>query len=204
MNSVNKTTNAELTIGISGHRWVRESQRLKDAINHVLEEIARVYSFNKLKLLSPLAEGSDCIVAKQILSSSNAHLVALLPFPVEDYVEDFSTPEFVRAFRDLYRQADQVIELPGNQAREDAYVTLGRALLDACDILIGIWDGEPARGRGGTAEIVQSARARGMPLAWILLEQPDTVGSDVIPPEAKIEITFEHFPSHKWISEPEN
>jgi hypothetical protein len=195
MDSENKITNTELTIGISGHRWLKESHQFMDAINKVLEEINRVYSFRKLKLLSPLAEGADSIVAKRILSLSNTHLIALLPLPVEEYLEDFSTPESVKEFQEFLHRADQVIELPGNQVREDAYVALGRALLDQCDILVAIWDGEPARGRGGTAEIVREARTRGMPLAWILHKQPESSRSEMSPSEeGQIEVFFERFP----------
>lgn len=185
----------ELLVGIIGHRWVRESLGLSKAIDRVVGEINRAYARRSLKVLSPLAEGADRIVAKRILSSLEARLIALLPFPSDDYVEDFSTPESVKEFRDLCHQADQVIELPGSQMRVDAYVALGRVLLDACAVLIAIWDGEPARGRGGTAEIVQAARDRGLPLAWILYKQPESSGSKMRPSEeGEIEVFFERFP----------
>ncbi|MGH6659024.1 MAG: hypothetical protein ACREBM_05155, partial [Sphingomicrobium sp.] len=41
------------------------------------------------------------------------------------------------------------------------YVMAGRATVAHCDILVAIWDGRPARGRGGTAEVVQLALTRG-------------------------------------------
>jgi hypothetical protein len=195
MNSKIHIDHTELVIGISGHRWVRESPELLLAIDRVVERINHAYSDVSLKVLSPLAEGADRIVAKRILSSSEAHLIALLPFPIEDYVEDFSTPESVKEFRDLCRQADQVIELPGNQVREEAYVALGRTLLERCAILITIWDGLPANGRGGTEEIVHEARGRRLPLAWILHKQLDLLESGVNPSkEGQIEVFFERFP----------
>jgi hypothetical protein len=195
MNSKIHIDNVDLVIGIIGHRWVRESPGLHKAIDRVVEEINHAYSRRSLKILSPLAEGADRIVAKRILSSPEAHLIALLPFPAKDYLEDFSTPESVKEFQDLCHQADQVIELHGNQVRDDAYAVLGKTLLDASAVLIAIWDGEPARGRGGTAEIVQEARDRGLPLAWILQKQPESSGSEMRPSEERqIEVFFERFP----------
>jgi hypothetical protein len=34
-------------------------------------------------------------------------------------------------------------------------------------VLIALWDGQPSRGKGGTAEIVAYARQRGIPVVWI-------------------------------------
>jgi hypothetical protein len=44
--------------------------------------------------------------------------------------------------------------------RLDAYRRVGHYVVDHCDLLIAIWDGQPARGRGGTADIVQYALDR--------------------------------------------
>ena len=40
-------------------------------------------------------------------------------------------------------------------------------MVDRCDVLIAVWDGEPARGPGGTAEIVAYALERGRPIVHI-------------------------------------
>jgi hypothetical protein len=52
-------------------------------------------------------------------------------------------------------------------SREDAYERAGRYVVDRSDAIIALWDGEPARGQGGTAAIVAYARKRGVPLVWI-------------------------------------
>ncbi|PMX86640.1 hypothetical protein C1X43_34300, partial [Pseudomonas sp. GW460-C3] len=48
-----------------------------------------------------------------------------------------------------------------------AYLDCGIETVNACDVLVALWDGEPARGRGGTAEIVTYARELGQPLIVI-------------------------------------
>ena len=39
--------------------------------------------------------------------------------------------------------------------------------MDRCDALIAVWDGERARGQGGTEEIVAYAQEQGVPIAWV-------------------------------------
>src|SRR5262249_19847988 len=43
----------------------------------------------------------------------------------------------------------------------------GMETVNHCDLLLAVWDGEPARGRGGTAEIVAYAREIQRPLIII-------------------------------------
>jgi hypothetical protein len=43
-----------------------------------------------------------------------------------------------------------------------SYLHAGLTMLDGVERLIAVWDGGPARGRGGTAEIVEHARRRGL------------------------------------------
>ena len=40
-------------------------------------------------------------------------------------------------------------------------------MVDRCDAVIALWDGEKSRGRGGTAEIVGYAQEHGVPIAWV-------------------------------------
>ncbi len=41
------------------------------------------------------------------------------------------------------------------------------AMLDRADRLFAVWDGKPARGYGGTADVVSEARKRGLPVTII-------------------------------------
>jgi hypothetical protein len=40
-------------------------------------------------------------------------------------------------------------------------------MLDHADLLWAVWDGQPARGYGGTADVVAAARAKGLPVRVI-------------------------------------
>ena len=62
-----------------------------------------------------------------------------------------------------------------------------------CEVLIAIWDGQPARGPGGTAEVVALARDRNLPVAWIYSGQ--CVNEKVVTADAKHgDVYFERFP----------
>lgn len=61
--------------------------------------------------------------------------------------------------------------------RERAYEAAGRYVVDHCDMLLAVWDGRPARGRGGTAEIIAYARRRERPLAVIAADPAAALGS---------------------------
>ncbi len=119
-------------------------------------------------MVSPLAEGADRLAAKAALAIGY-QLFVILPFPAEEYAQDF--PASVVEFEALLARADGGVRtLPGvrGEAEAASYEAVGHAVVAACDVLIAIWDGLPARGRGGTAEIVSHALKLGRPVCWLL------------------------------------
>ncbi len=117
-----------------------------------------------LRLVSPLADGADRLVAEEGLKAGFA-LYAPLPFPQAEYEEDF--PGSVDAFRSLLARAE-TLELDGARALEgESYREVGRYVVRNCDLLIAIWDGQREHGAGGTAEIVQFAANARLPIWWL-------------------------------------
>ena len=55
----------------------------------------------------------------------------------------------------------QVTELRYATANEDANEAAGAWITEHCDQLIVVWDGHPARGKGGNADVVARARQLG-------------------------------------------
>lgn len=121
-----------------------------------------------LVVLSPLAEGADRLVAEVVLENPGASLVAMLPLPQDDYEQDFASAESLQDFRRLLGRAAQTISLPPVAERNEAYANAGEYILNHCEVLVAIWDGQPAQGRGGTAEVVREALARGLPVLHVL------------------------------------
>ncbi len=65
------------------------------------------------------------------------------------------------------RKANSITLLNETKSRGDAFYQVGRYTVDNCDILIAVWNGKPAAGKGGTAAIVKYARANNKWIYWI-------------------------------------
>ena len=178
-----------LCVGITGHRAEAldavAAASLPTRISDVLAALGREAlalhgrersSFSRvdpqLRFVSAVADGSDQIAAEAALAQGWG-LQAILPFRRNDYRDSLATPEAREGFETLLARSERVLELPGDDPSDvEAYVMVGRATVAHCDVLIAVWDGLPPRGRGGTAEVVQMAIARGRPVIH-LLPDPD-------------------------------
>ena len=165
-----------VTIGVTGPRVLDDEARLarqvEDALSQIQDRVSDALpSKVRFRVLSPLAEGADRLVAKIVLTRSDAQLDVVLPLPEADYMRDFELPASKAEFEGLLSRARRIERIGAKPSREEAYEAAGRHVVDHCDALIALWDGTPASGRGGTAEIVQYARDRGCPLYWIHSER---------------------------------
>ena len=156
----------EVLIGVTGHRCLAEQEKLTAGIDAALRTIGGAYPGRTLTLLSPLAEGADRLVADAVLRLPGGRLVALLPLPRADYMEDFASFESKAEFLRLLARAAQAIELL-SATRREAYAAVGREIVERSDALVAVWDGQGAQGLGGTAEVVAYARSLGKPLVIV-------------------------------------
>lgn len=148
-------------VGVTGHRRLADERAVAAAVDDVLDRVA---GDGQVGVLTSLAEGADRLVADRVLARGGA-LVALLPLAPGDYATDFADGASVARFYELLDLADEVevVVDPADPepSREVAYERAGRAVLERCEVLVALWDGAPARGRGGTEQIVAEARRRG-------------------------------------------
>ncbi len=61
----------------------------------------------------------------------------------------------------------EVIELDREESDSEAHQAGSVRMLEQTDELIAVWDGKPARGYGGTADVVAVARERGIPVTIV-------------------------------------
>lgn len=183
---------AALQVGVTGHRPNHlagvDPRELATAVRSVLQRIERAAAHAQrlagpvyqpatplLRLVSALAEGADRIVASEALALG-FELVCPLPFERHEYERDFADAGSVDEYRHLLDCAGAVLELDGcretPERETDAYAAVGRVTLSQCDLLIAVWDGEDARGAGGTAEVVQEALTLGLPVVWVRVQAP--------------------------------
>ena len=168
-----------MIVGVTGHRPNRlkdaDQNALRASARSVLTALAEAAPGEAHRVVSPLAEGSDRILAEEA-AALGWELYSPLPFPRADYEKDFKTAASKREFDELLSQAARVHELDGKRdtrsGRDSAYTAVGRVVLDVSEILVAIWDGQEEHGEGGTAQVVREARERGMPAIWIPSKPP--------------------------------
>lgn len=161
-------------VGVTGHRLrhfdaaelPRVRSAVRDAVATISEAFVQVHEAGELRLISSLASGADSMAADAALELGWT-IDAILPVHREGYARDFKhAPELV----DFERQATAakaLFELPGSDASGANYERAGRVMLDQCDLLLAVWDGRPARGRGGTEQILSEAMERHIPVLLI-------------------------------------
>lgn len=152
---------AGVRVGVTGHRTFAEVAAVSALVDHVLADLG-----DHGRVITSLAEGADRLVAQRARLAGWSHEV-VLPLDAADYETDFADEASVAEFRHLLASAVVLDRQPPAATRDDAYLAAGIAVLDRSEALLAIWDGEDARGRGGTAEIVAEARARALPLTWV-------------------------------------
>ena len=180
-------------IGVTGHRDLNGlADEIEKSVKIILDRIEQSVQSqfqNKvvqklyadapplLQLSSSLAEGSDRIVARNALSR-NWKLIAPLPFARADYECDFpkTVPEFRELLADISKTGGDIVELDGTRDKEAAsYCEAGQFIIQHADIMIAVWDGNPAKGEGGTAQIVSEACERAIPVLQIRADQPHSL-----------------------------
>ncbi|MEV6304066.1 hypothetical protein AB0M02_32005 [Actinoplanes sp. NPDC051861] len=151
-----------MRFGVTGHRMLPPgiADRAMDHWRRVLP------TGPGLRGVSSLADGADQLFAAHVLAAGGT-LEAVLPSA--DYGGSLTADGSRARFEDLVRAAVSVITMPFAEPCEQGFLAAGHALVDRCDHLFAVWDGLPARGLGGTADVVAYARAQGRPVTvlWV-------------------------------------
>ena len=153
-----------LIVGFTGHRRVADPDLARAAIAGALQRL-RAPAGTPLEAVSSAASGSDTLFVESALAQGLSWTL-LLPFPLEEFRKDFNNADWQRVERLLPKAARTHVE-PPQPTREDAYLACGLRTVDQSAAVIAFWDGQPAAGRGGTAEIVEYVRKQQKPLLWI-------------------------------------
>ncbi len=138
-------------IGITGH------QNIPDVMHsYIRANIKRIIFQHSSDLtgVSSIATGADQIFAEIILQISGKLYVVI---PCQEYESSFKDKSSLLRYRYLLGEAKDVEVLSYTSPSEEAFLAAGKRIVDLSQILVAIWDGKPARGKGGTADIVQYA-----------------------------------------------
>ena len=110
-----------------------------------------------------LAMGADQLFAEAILRSFGT-IEAILPFPEYEMTFDEKTQQH---YWQLLKQASKVTVLARQSSEEESYLNAGEAVVDLSNMIVAVWNGSPAAGLGGTADIVEYARHQKKQLVWL-------------------------------------
>ncbi|EZP49956.1 hypothetical protein [Sphingomonas sp. RIT328] len=148
-----------MKIGVSGHqeREGADWRWTADAIKSLLGEVP-----DRVEGWSSLAVGADQIFAEKVLEAGGTIVTVV---PGEWYEQCYEGDEALETYRRLLGRG-RTIPLNGAEG-EEAFLQAGLRIAQEVDLLFAVWDGKPARGRGGTGDIVEHARLLGKPIRQI-------------------------------------
>lgn len=137
-------------IGVTGHQdrdgldwtWARS------AIAEVLSEEGPI-----TQALTSLAVGTDQAFAEEAMDQA-IDVKAVIPF--DGYARCFEGAG-LEAYEELLARCAETVTLHRHGSDEEAFLAAGKRVADECDVLIAVWDGKPAVGLGGTADVVTYA-----------------------------------------------
>jgi hypothetical protein len=190
-----------LVIGITGHRDLRAQDvpLLEREVSSIIRRLRADYlggdNETPIILISALAEGADRVVARAALAMG-VKLIAPLPLPADEYRRDFEpglNPNAATEFDDFLSRASAVPVMSftaGNSLdavrtdagkRAEQYRAVGLFIVQHCDVLIALWDGnERDMATGGTGEVITFKR-NGIPLVASGSAHDSLDGSEIGP-----------------------
>jgi hypothetical protein len=155
-----------LRIGVSGHQQIGGeatiefvSQQLRELLL-TLQHQANEQKQN-LMAYSALATGTDRLFVKAALELGIPVEVVI---PCARYAEIFEPVEGRDEYYHLLNSCKQVHQLPFEECTENAFLAAGHWIVDHSDLIILVWNGYPAGGRGGTADIADLCASSWLPI----------------------------------------
>lgn len=140
-----------MKVGITGHQDLGSSED----VNWLSETLRTTIKQNNVKIgLTSLAIGADQLFA-QIIQDFDIPYVAIIP--CSRYEKTFKSKSNLDKYLALLQNASSIITLPFDSPSEMAFYEAGKQIVDTSDLLFAIWNGEAAKGLGGTGDIVKYA-----------------------------------------------
>ncbi|MFE3206207.1 hypothetical protein [Embleya sp. NPDC059237] len=147
-----------MRIGVTGHRGL--TGNLAEQVQDRLRKLVDGRRSAELVGISCIADGPDAWFARAVLDVGGRIEVVI---PASDYKAGL--PEWHHnEYEALLGSASQVYETGFRDSDEKAHMAGSEILVGMAEHLIAVWDGQPARGYGGTADVVDYARQMGVPV----------------------------------------
>ncbi|WP_214416116.1 hypothetical protein [Sphaerisporangium fuscum] len=146
-----------MRIAVSGHRGLPSGTAV--LVEAAIREILAEHEVPaEVRGISCLADGADQIFARAVVDLGGTLEAVVCS---ETYREGLP-PAARDEYDTLMSAARKVHRLRHVESTNESYMAGSLLMLDLADELYAVWDGEPARGYGGTADVVAAAQGRGM------------------------------------------
>ncbi|WP_329379050.1 hypothetical protein [Streptomyces sp. NBC_01716] len=147
-----------MRVGITGHRGLSED--VEQRVRVMLDEAVSGFGAAELVGVSCIADGPDAWFAEAVLKHGGCLEVVV---PAAAYRDGL--PEWHRAtYDELIGSAADVHETGMDDSTSEAHQAGSEILVGLSDELLAVWDGKPAWGYGGTADVVAYAERIGTPV----------------------------------------
>lgn len=184
-------------IGVSGHRHLNQPETVRRALFRefkVLRDNAADHG-RLVEVSTSAAYGTD-ILACEEAGKLGIPVHIILPKPVmvdsqtgkldrhagfaEDFWDGDTTGNECRFLQEDWDRSYALVQaavrgdkgwslkvIVGNHVAPQCFYDAGVEMVMAADVVIAVWDGLPARGLGGTQQMIELALGRGLPLIII-------------------------------------
>jgi len=166
-----------MKVGVAGHQKLRDPADwnwVAASINKILTECP-----SPLVGIASLAIGSDQLFAGLVLQHKGS-IEAIIPFP--GYETSFEEHDRQK-YAELLSKASRTEILNKQQSDEESYFEAGKRVVDLAEFLIAVWNGKPAAGLGGTADVVDYAVRKQRRVIQINPDQRTIAGRLIIEPQ---------------------
>ncbi|HEU4421644.1 MAG TPA: hypothetical protein VFR67_03775 [Pilimelia sp.] len=148
-------------IAVSGHRGF--SPDVEAVIDRAVRAELAPHADDKLVGLSCLADGADQIFARAVLDAGGKLEVVV---PAARY-RDALPEQAHQGYDSLLNRAAAVHQLDYVESTSESHMDASIEMVKRADLLFAVWDQQPARSFGGTADVVAYARKIELPVVVI-------------------------------------
>lgn len=136
-----------MKVGITGHQNLDD--KVKAWVSHEFLELVRngriTYG------LTSLAKGADQLFAQQLHEHEIPYTAVI---PCSNYLETFKTPLEKDNYNNLLAVSNAQEVLAYAEPTKEAFFAAGKRVVILSELIVAVWNGLPAKGLGGTADVV--------------------------------------------------
>lgn len=165
----------KLRLGVVGHRpnklegWSELAARLGKLLPEL--QAAAAALGHTMELWTSTAAGTDLLAVRAAASARIAiRLVVAERLSIARDEVAANGPPWPEQFDAAIHLAASIEEVEG--AGDRRYALVAGRILARSDLLLAVWDGTPGRGEGGTAQSIETALSRRLPVLWLDSRNP--------------------------------